>query len=79
MAEYTGRWEEVENELAEIAAGLTALGDMIPGLFLNIEDMEPETPKGIKILITGTRKRIEDLRKYIGATTRGARPEKANL
>jgi hypothetical protein len=67
MAEYTGRWEEVENELAEIAAELTALGDMIPGLFLNYEDMEPGTPKGIKILIADTRKRIEDLRKYIGA------------
>jgi hypothetical protein len=67
MAEYTGRWDEVENELAEIAAELTALGDMIPGLFLNYEDMEPGTPKGIKILIADTRKRIEDLRKYIGA------------
>ena len=70
MTEYTSKWDEVENELAEIAAGLTALGDMIPGLFLNIEDMEPGTPKGLKILITDTRKRIEDLRKYIGGNCR---------
>jgi len=51
MTEYIGKWEEVENELVEIAAELTALGDMIPALFLNIEDMEPGTPKGIKILL----------------------------
>jgi DNA-directed RNA polymerase subunit F len=70
MAESTGKWDEVENELFEIAAELTALGDMIPGLFLNIEEMEPETPKGIKILIADTRKRIEDLRKYIGGFRR---------
>ncbi|WP_461257201.1 hypothetical protein, partial [Treponema sp. R80B11-R83G3] len=31
-----------------------------------IYKMEPGTPKGIKILIAGTRKRIDDLRKYIG-------------
>jgi len=30
-----------------------------------IEDMEPETPKGIKILLTDIRKRLDDLRKYI--------------
>jgi len=70
MTEYTGKLEEVENELAEIAAELTALGDMIPGLFLNIEDMEPGTPKGIKILIADTRKRIVDLRKHIGGNCR---------
>jgi len=39
---------------------------MIPNLFLNIEDMEPETPKGIKILFTDIRKRLDDLRKYVG-------------
>ena len=72
MTEYTGKWDEVENELAEIAAELTALGDMVPGLFLNIEDMEPGTPKGIKILITATRKRIEDLRKNMGGNFRRA-------
>jgi len=66
MSEYKGKWEEVENELAEIAAELIALGDMIPGLFLNIEEMEPETPRGIKILLAGIRKRVEDLRKYVG-------------
>jgi DNA-directed RNA polymerase subunit F len=66
MAEYTGKWDDVENELAEIAAELTALGDMIPGLFLNIEDMEPGTPRGIKILLADVRKRTEDLRKYVG-------------
>jgi hypothetical protein len=63
----TDKWDEVENELAEIAAELTALGDMIPNLFLNYEDMEPGTPKGIKILIVDISKRIEELRKYIGA------------
>jgi len=66
MSERTGKWEEVENELAEIAAELIALGDMIPGLFLNIEEMEPETPRGIKILLADIRKRVEDLRKYVG-------------
>jgi predicted nucleic acid-binding Zn-ribbon protein len=75
MAEYTGKWDEVENELAEIAAELTALGDMIPELFLNYEDMEPGTPKGIKILIADTRKRIEDLRKYIGGNFRRIKSE----
>jgi len=66
MGEYKGKWEEVENELAEIAAELTALGDMIPALFLNIDEMEPETPRGIKILLAEIRKRVEDLRKYVG-------------
>jgi hypothetical protein len=61
------KWDEVENELADIAAELTALGDMIPCLFLNHEDMEPGTPSGIKILNTDIRRRIEDLRKYIGS------------
>jgi hypothetical protein len=70
MTEYTGKCEQVENELAEIAAELTALGDMIPGLFLNYEDMEPGTPKGVKILLTDIRKRIEDVRKYVGGNFR---------
>jgi len=70
MTEYTGKCEQVENELSEIAAELTALGDMIPELFLNYEDMEPGTPKGVKILITDTRKRIEDVRKYVGSNFR---------
>jgi hypothetical protein len=69
MAEYTGRWDEVENELAEIAAGLTALGDMIPGLFLNIEDIEPETPKGIKFLLGAPYPRSK-LTGYTGAPVR---------
>jgi acyl-CoA synthetase (AMP-forming)/AMP-acid ligase II len=32
MAEYTVKWEEVENELVEIAAELTALGGHDTGL-----------------------------------------------
>ena len=72
MTEYTGKCERVENELAEIASGLTALGDMVPGLFLNIEEMEPGTPKGVKILLTDIRKRVEDLRKYVGSNFRGS-------
>jgi hypothetical protein len=43
---------------------------MIPDLFLNIEDMEPRTPQGIKILITNVRKRVEDLRKYVDINLR---------
>ena len=70
MTEYTGKCEKVENELAEIAAELTALGDMIPCLFLNIEETEPGTPKGLKILITDIRKRVEDLRKYVDINMR---------
>ena len=70
MIEYTSKSEKAENELAEIAAELTALGDMIPNLFLNIEEMEPETPRGIKILLANIRKRIDDLRKYIGGNLR---------
>ena len=65
MAEYRDKYDRVENELMEIAAALTAMGDMIQGLFLN-EEMEPGTSKGIKILIMGIRKRIDDLRKYVG-------------
>ena len=70
MTEYTRKCEQVENELTDIAAVLTALGDMIPDLFLNIEDMEPRTPQGIKILITDIRKRVEDLRKYVDINLR---------
>jgi DNA-directed RNA polymerase subunit F len=70
MIEYTSKSEKVENELFEIAAELTALGDMIPGLFLDIEEMEPETPRGIKILLADIRKRVDDLRKYIGVNLR---------
>jgi hypothetical protein len=67
MIEYSNKTEKAENELLEIATILTALGDIIPGLFLNIEEMEPETPKGIKILLTDLCKRVDDLRKYIGS------------
>jgi hypothetical protein len=70
MIDYTIKSEKVENELFEIAAELTALGDMIPGLFLNIEEMEPDTSKGIKILLADIRKRVDDLRKYIGGNFR---------
>jgi hypothetical protein len=66
MTEYAGKWEQVENGLAEIAAEVTALGDMIPALIQYGEDMEPGTPRGIKILLTEIRKRTEDLRKYVG-------------
>ena len=76
MSEYTSKSEKVENELSEIASELTALGDMIPGLFLNIEDMEPGTPRGIKILLADMRKRIDDLRKYIGNNFRQIEDEK---
>jgi hypothetical protein len=70
MTEYTSKCDHVENELAEIAAELTAVGDMLPGLFLNYEDMEPGTPKGVKVLITGIRKRVEDVRRYINGSLR---------
>ena len=76
MTEYTDKYEQVENELAEIAAGLTALGDMIPNLFLNVEDMEPGTPQGIKILVTDIRKRVDGLRRHVDNTLRQG---KANL
>jgi hypothetical protein len=65
MLENNSKNERVQYELMEIAAELTAMGDMIQGLFLN-EEMEKETPKGVKILITGMRKRIDALRKYVG-------------
>ena len=53
-----------------IAAVLTALGDMIPGLFLNIECMEPKTPEGIKILLRDLQKRVDDLSKFVGGNFR---------
>jgi hypothetical protein len=69
QASHTGKRspfvEQVENELADIAAEITALGDMIPALLLNTEDMEQETPGGIKILLVEIRKRIEGLRKHL--------------
>jgi hypothetical protein len=43
--------EQAEYELIEIAAELTALGDMIPLLILNYEDLEKQTPQGTKILL----------------------------
>jgi hypothetical protein len=57
--------ELVENELLEIAAELTAMGDMISALLLDAEDMEPETPGGIKILLVEIRKRIDRVRKAL--------------
>jgi hypothetical protein len=60
-----GEIEQAENELTDIAEELTELGDMIPDFFLNTEDMEPETPGGIKILITRIRKRIDEVRSQI--------------
>jgi hypothetical protein len=57
--------EQAENELADIAAELTALGDMIPVLLLNYEDMEAHTPQGIKILITDIKNHIEGIRKCL--------------
>ena len=66
MPENKAKCERVQNELMEIAAELTAMGDLIQGLFVNCEEMEPETPNGIKVLITDIRKRIDNLRKYVG-------------
>jgi hypothetical protein len=57
--------EQLENELADIATEIIALGDMIPALLLNTEDMEPGTPRGIKVLLAEIRKRIEGLRKHL--------------
>jgi hypothetical protein len=69
MTENAGKWEQVENELAEIAAEITALGDMIPVLILNSEDMEPGSPRGIKILLAATRKRKESTFVGLGLMT----------
>jgi hypothetical protein len=63
--------EQMENDLADTAAELTALGDMIPVLLLNYEDMEAHTPQGIKILITGIRNRVEGIRKTLDGNFRG--------
>jgi predicted nucleic acid-binding Zn-ribbon protein len=59
MAKHT---EPVENELFEIAAELTAMGDMVSVLLSDYEDMETETPGGIKLLLTDIRKRIDRAR-----------------
>ncbi|MFP3042425.1 hypothetical protein LQZ19_11470 [Treponema primitia] len=57
--------EKAEYELIEIAAELTALGDMIPLLILNYEDIEANTPQGVKILHQEIRKRLDGVRKQI--------------
>ncbi len=77
MNNSTNRWEEVENELAEIAIELTALGDMIPSIF-HKDDIEPETPSGIKILLTEMRKRIEKIRRKIGNNFQQCETEKSS-
>jgi hypothetical protein len=64
MIKHNENYERIGYELMEIAAVLTAMGDMIQGLF-TYEEIEPETPKGIKILIADIRKRIDNLRKYV--------------
>jgi DNA-directed RNA polymerase subunit F len=65
MIDNTSKSDKIQNELADIAIEIIALGDMIPRLFLNVDDMEPETPGGIKIILTDIRKRVDDLRKYV--------------
>jgi hypothetical protein len=47
---------------------LTAMGDMVAILLLDYEDMEPETPRGIKILLMEIRKRIERVRKTLNVS-----------
>jgi hypothetical protein len=79
MTDHSGKWEQVENELAEIAAEITALGDMLPVLIQYGEDMEPGTPKGIKILLADIRKHIEDLRKYVGRNSHSHEEGKRGL
>ena len=76
MIECTNKYEKVENELYEIASELTALGDMIPGLFQNFEDTEPETPIGIKILLKNIRNRTDKLREYFGNNFRKSGTDK---
>ena len=68
MTEYTSKCKQVENELAEIADELTAMGDMVAILLLDCEDMEPETPRGIKSLLLEIRKRIEGVQKSLNAS-----------
>ena len=75
MAKQTEAREQVENELVEIALALTAMGDMVAILLTDYEDMEPETPRGIKILLLEIRKRIENLREYIGSNCRQSKAE----
>jgi len=76
MTENTSKYEKVENQLAEIADELTAMGDMVGILLLNYEEMEPETPRGIKSLLLEIRKRIEGIRKILN--TSGSSPLKHN-
>jgi hypothetical protein len=57
--------EPLENELLEIAAELTAMGDMVSTLLSDYEDMESGTPGGIKILFTEIRKRIDRVRQAL--------------
>ena len=48
MIEYPIKSDKVENELFEISAELTALGDMIPCLFMNIDDIEIKPLQNIR-------------------------------
>jgi DNA-directed RNA polymerase subunit F len=71
MTEHTSKVEQAENELIEIADELTAMGDMAAALFSDYEDMEPETPRGIKILLVQIRKRIDGVRNLLEGRFRG--------
>jgi hypothetical protein len=66
MAKHT---ELVENELLDIAAELTAMGDMVSALLSDYEDMEPGTPGGVKILLTDIRKRIDRARQTLNGSS----------
>jgi hypothetical protein len=68
MAKYSHEFEQVENELTNISMELTAIGDMIPVLLQNYEDIEPHTPLGIKLLIEGIRKQVVGIQKYFRQT-----------
>jgi len=68
------KYEQVENDLLEIAAELTAMGDMVSVLLSNYEDMEPGTPRGIKILLVEIRKRIDGVRKALNGHSRPLKP-----
>ena len=69
MTEYTNTADKAENELAEIADELTAMGDMMATLLLDYEDMEPETPRGIKFLLLEIRKQIERVQKSLNVSS----------
>jgi hypothetical protein len=60
--------ELIENELLEIAAELTAMGDMVSALLSDTEDMEPGTPGGIKLLLTEIRSRLDRARQAFKGT-----------